>query len=145
LSKISPNHIEADLVPWTGNPTYPPELRAVYRYKELIGPGAPDPSPVAASDVRMGLVELAEGAVYPLHAHPAPEIYYVIAGTARWTIDDETFLAPPGTAIRHLPNARHAMANIGPGTLRLIYFWWTPNGDHESLFVGARLIDEKLE
>jgi len=143
LSKISPNHVDAEQVAWTGNPAYPPELRDVYRYKELIGPGAPDPSPVVASDVRMGMVELAEGAVYPLHAHPAPEIYFVIAGTARWTIDDETFIASPGTAIRHRPNARHAMANLGPGTLRLIYFWWTLEGDKAALFVGARLIGEQ--
>jgi len=69
----------------------------------------------------MGVLELAPGAIYAAHAHPAPEIYYVMNGTARWTVDEETFDPEPGTAIYHVPNALHRMINIGNETLRVCW------------------------
>jgi quercetin dioxygenase-like cupin family protein len=41
------------------------------------------------SDVLMGMLELAPGATYPAHRHPAPELYYVMSGTAQWTDDHQ--------------------------------------------------------
>lgn len=136
-----PAHVHESQVPWTANPTYPPEVQAVYRYKELIGGPEADWPGVPQLDVRMGVVELAPGARYPFHAHPAPEIYYVAAGQARWSINTETFDAPAGTAIRHHPHDRHAMENVGAEVLRLVYFWWAPHGQAEVLQVRARLVE----
>lgn len=135
-----PAHVHESQIEWTANPSYPAEIQAIYRYKELIGDADQDWPGVPQLDVRMGVVELQPGALYPFHAHPAPEIYYVVAGTARWSINDETFDAPAGTAIRHHPHDRHAMENIGTEPLRLVYFWWAPHGQADVLTVGARLV-----
>ncbi len=133
------DHIHADQLEWTSNPTYPPEIRMVYRYKELIGSSQPiEPH---TPDARMGILELDPGAFYPFHAHPSPEIYYVIEGIAEWTVNDHTFVAPAGTAIRHQPFDCHAMRNIGATPLKLIYFWWAPDGETEVLDVRAKLIE----
>src|SRR5262245_17470017 len=94
------SHVAVKDVAWTGSRQYPPELLKVYRYKPLIGGqrGA-----VPQEDMLMGVLELAPGAIYPAHKHPAPELYYVMSGKARWTVGEETFEAGPGMAIYHPP------------------------------------------
>ena len=72
-------------------------------------------------DVLMGMLELAPRATYPAHKHPAPELYYVMSGTADWTVGGETFAAGPGTAIYHPPNTPHRMVNTGDEVLRTVY------------------------
>jgi quercetin dioxygenase-like cupin family protein len=93
----------------------------------------------------MGVLELSPGAIYPGHAHPAPEIYYVISGTTRWTVGDETFTAEPGTAIYTPPNTLHRMINTGGEVLRTVYFWWAPEGRREVLRVGSKLLESVPE
>src|SRR4051812_45436462 len=82
---------------WTGSRQYPPELLAVYRYKALIG--GVKAGVIPQDDILMGVLELAPGAIYPAHKHPAPELYFIVSGKARWTVGDETFEAGPGMAI----------------------------------------------
>jgi len=130
-------------VRWRGTRSYPPELRRVYRYKPLIGgedwypawPGVP------LSDIATGVLELDPGAYYPLHLHPAPEIYYVIEGRAKWTVGKETFLAKPGTAIYHRPNTPHRMINTGKRKLKVFWIWYAPGGKTDVLEVSSKLIE----
>ena len=112
-------HVELRDVKWSGSAHYPEALRRVYHYKALIGGSWPGVIP--HSDVLMGVLELAPGAIYPGHQHPAPEIYYVVSGTAEWSVGDEAFVAEAGTAIYHAPGMLHRMINTGDDVLRLVY------------------------
>lgn len=50
-------------------------------FAEIIGPEAPYRSP----SVCIGLTLIGPGTLYPLHLHPAIELYLVAAGTAIWS------------------------------------------------------------
>ena len=51
-----------------------------YAYCEVVGPHGHLRHP----DVAMGLLLLGPHITYPEHAHPAAEIYAVVAGRAEW-------------------------------------------------------------
>ncbi len=138
-SETPRSHVHVRDMNWTASPQYPEALRRVYRYKALIGGGWLGVIP--QKDILMGVLELAPGAIYSAHAHPAPELYYVMSGRARWTVNDETFDAEPGTAIYHAPNALHRIINTGDETLRVCWMWWAPNGDREVLHIGSKLLE----
>ncbi len=137
--EINPSHVHVRDVEWTASPQYPEELQRVYRYKALIGGHWPGVIP--QQDILMGVLELAPGAIYSAHAHPAPELYYVMSGIARWTVNDETFDAEPGIAIYHAPDALHRMINTGDEPLRMCWMWWAPDGNREVLNVGSMLLE----
>ncbi len=138
-----PTHVSLKDRPWSSSEQYPEALRRVYRYKALIGGRRPGVIP--QSDVLMGMLELAPGATYPAHRHPSPELYYVMSGTAQWTVDEETFTAGPGTAIYHPPNTRHRMVNTGDEVLRTVYMWWAPGGDREVIKMPSELLESVPE
>jgi quercetin dioxygenase-like cupin family protein len=137
-SAARPTHAHEAAVAWTASAQYPEALKKVYRYRPLIGGSR---APVPQQDVLMGVLELAPGATYPGHAHPSPEIYYVMSGRARWTVGGETFDAVPGTAVYTPPNTLHRMVNTGDEPLRTVYFWWAPEGKREVIQVGSRLLE----
>jgi mannose-6-phosphate isomerase-like protein (cupin superfamily) len=103
-----------------------------YGYAELVGPGGP----VRADDLRLGALLLGPETLYPLHRHPAEEIYLVVAGTADWRRGDEPFLPrPTGSLVHHPPGEPHAMRTAGEPMLA-VYAW---TGD---VATPARLIAE---
>ena len=134
-----PAHITLDDRPWTSSEQYPEALRRVYRYKALVG--GQRPGVIPQDDVLMGMLELAPGATYPAHVHPAPEIYYVMSGTARWTVGDETFIAGPGTAVYHAPNTLHRIVNTGDEVLKTVYLWWAPGGNRDAIRAASKLLE----
>jgi quercetin dioxygenase-like cupin family protein len=137
-------HVSAGDVRWATGSDYPPALQAVMRWKDLVGGaggGGADDAAVPQPDVYMGVFELAPGAMYPGHKHPSPELYYVMSGTARWSVGDETFAARAGTAIYHPPEAIHRMTNDGDEVLRAVYFWWAPGGDRAALKGPVALVE----
>ena len=96
-----------------------------YGYVEILGPGRV----LDCADARLGFLLLAPGLTYPEHAHPAEEVYHVVAGTAGWWQDDASGdsepgwrLRPPGAIIHHRPHVRHAMRTSGEALLAL-YAW----------------------
>lgn len=127
------SHVTEKDVPWTTAAHYPEALQQVVRWNTLIGAGAASWPGVPQKDVRMGVLELDAGGYYPGHAHPAPEIYFVLSGTAQWTVANETFEARPGMAIYHAPDVQHRMVNTGADVLRAVWFWWAPEGRSEML------------
>ena len=116
-------HVNADSVSWKAPPVsyLGADFSSAFRYKTLIGGPL---APVRGQGVLFGEAEWAPGAVYVGHAHPAPEIYYVISGEAEWTIDGQTFKVTAGTAIYTKPNAVHRMVNTGTENLKTIWMWW---------------------
>ena len=138
----SNTHLNADQLEWTNASSYPETLQKIVHWKTLIGGDAPY---IPQQDVRMGVLDLEAGGYYPLHSHPAPEIYFIVSGTAKWTVGDETFTATPGTAIYHASNVPHRMINKGNETLKTVWFWWAPNGDRDMLQIGVELLESMPE
>ena len=136
-------HITLQDRPWTSSEQYPEALRRVYRYKAMIG--GTRAGVIPQPDVLFGMLELAPRATYPAHKHPAPEIYYVMSGTAKWTVGDETFTAGPGTAIYHPPNTLHRMVNASDEVLRTVYLWVAPGGDRDVLRQSSQLLESVPE
>ena len=71
---------------------------------ELLGP---DGSIFGPDSERFGLFFLNPGVTYPDHWHDADEFYYVLAGSAVWTVDDETTRSSAGSYIRTPSQAVH--------------------------------------
>jgi quercetin dioxygenase-like cupin family protein len=115
------------LATWLQNPNYSVEAMGPgyldrYGYVELIGPGRP----VESTDLLVGLLLLGPDMHYPDHAHPAEEIYHVIAGNAEWWRGGEGWRPkPPGSVIHHTPMTRHAMRTTDEPLLAL--YCWTGN------------------
>ena len=109
---------------WLQNPNYSeaslgPGYVDRYGYVELVGPGRP----IESGDLLVGLLLLGPDMHYPDHAHPAEEIYHVVAGTAEWWREDEGWRRKgPGTLIHHVPMMRHAMRTSAEPLLAL-YCW----------------------
>jgi quercetin dioxygenase-like cupin family protein len=127
----TPTHVEEARVSWGGNPDLPD-----VRWKTLVGSDG-----VPQEDVQFGTFELSPNAVYPAHLHPAPELYLVLEGHARWTIGSETFDAGPGTAIYTPPGTAHRMVNVGNDTVRAVWAWWAPGGDRSVFDGGYRFVE----
>jgi len=57
----------------------------------------------------------------PQHRHAQhDEGFYVVSGTARFTVADTTYDAPPGTLVMVPPGAPHTFANPGEETVVLL-------------------------
>ena len=136
------NHIETSQAEWHVCAYYPEPLRQMVRWKTLIGSNGVDwLGGVPQKDVILGILDLDPGGYYPTHAHPAPEIYFVLSGTAEWTIDEKTFTARPGMAIYHAADAPHRMVNRGSEPLRTLWFWWAPDGRADVLSAEVRFLE----
>jgi quercetin dioxygenase-like cupin family protein len=115
-------------------------LQKVCRYMPLIGGTYENWKGITQQDVLYGVLELVPGCYYPGHSHPAPEIYYVLSGEARWTVGDQTFTAKAGESIYHPPLKMHRMVNTGKELLRVLYIWWKPGGD-KGAFDGYQFLE----
>ena len=141
--ELPPNHASAADTEWGTSPSYPEALQQVVRWKILAGGNLFGQAfGVPQKDVLMGVLDLDPGGYYPFHAHPAPEMYYVVSGTAQWSVGDETFTAAPGMAIYHPPNTPHRMVNTGAETLHTVWFWWAPDGRSEALHGAITLLED---
>jgi len=114
-------------LPWRYS--YPPrpdaaDLAERIAFAELIGPRAP----LTAPGCRAGYTLMAPDTFYPLHAHPAIELYLVISGHARWTTLEAARIVPPGAFVLHRANQPHAMRTFAEPLLAL-YGW---RGDIDS-------------
>ena len=114
-----------DPLPWRysypprpGSPLHAADLAERIAFAELIGPRAP----LAAPDCRAGFTLMAPGTFYPLHAHPAIELYLVISGHAEWTTPEAERIVPPGEFVLHRSNQPHAMRTFAEPLLAL-YGW----------------------
>jgi mannose-6-phosphate isomerase-like protein (cupin superfamily) len=111
-------------LPWVYH--YPPRsaepgLSTRIAFAELIGPDGP----MLARGVRVGLTLIAPHTVYPMHAHPAVELYWVISGHASWATHAGDRIAPPGDFVLHRSGEPHAMRTSQEPLLAL----WGWSGD----------------
>lgn len=77
----------------------------------LVGPDYPDyPTPYPQDDLLVGFSLQAPNLLYPAHAHPAVELYYVIGGRAAWQQGDGVWRTlGPGAYALHESEEPHAM------------------------------------
>jgi quercetin dioxygenase-like cupin family protein len=142
MTDVPMNHTEIGQAEWQVSADYPETLRNVVRWKTLIGGNGADwLGAVPQKDVIFGVLDLDPGGYYPAHAHPAPEIYFVLSGMAEWTVGEETFVAQAGMAIYHAPNVPHRMVNKGTEPLKTIWIWWAPDGRAEVLGEAVKLLE----
>lgn len=109
---------------WMQNPNYSDArlgqgYMAGYAYANVVGPTGL----VERPGVLAGLMILGPGRLYPDHAHPAAEVYHVVAGRAAWRREGGAWeRKAPGACIHHAPMVRHA-TRTDDETL-LAWFCW---------------------
>ncbi|WP_374376094.1 dimethylsulfonioproprionate lyase family protein [Dongia sp.] len=109
------------LLPWHYSyPTEPGEENLADRiaFAEIVGPqGA-----LIAPHARLGFTLMAPHTFYPMHAHPAVELYLVVAGHAAWLSPGIEEVVPPGGFVLHRTGQPHAMRTADEPLLA-IYAW----------------------
>lgn len=117
-----------------GYPAEPawPALGERIAFAQLLGEGGLG----TASQVLVGLTLIAPRTRYPWHAHPATELYLVIAGTARWWKGtDGPRVHPPGALVLHESGIPHAMETEAEPLLAL--YTWRGDLASPSVFLPA--------
>ncbi len=100
-----------------------------YAHTLVISPRGP----VVAEDVLVSVLLMGPDRFYPEHAHPAEEIYHVLAGEALWWKKGEDWqVRRPGALLRHRSWQPHA-TKTGKDTLLAIASW------HGDATTGAAL------
>jgi hypothetical protein len=123
---------------WTQNPNYRrqppgPVFLENYGYAVIAGPADGPPGLALSPGLAVGVLLLGPGAHYPLHEHPAVEIYYTLTGDGEWWRGDGPWRRePPATAIYHAPNVPHAM-RAGSAPLLALYLWRGDLATHAKL------------
>ena len=123
---------------WTQNPNYrrrPPDATFLdnYGYAVIAGPSDGPPALAPHPRLALGLLLLGPHAHYPLHAHPAVEVYYTLTSGGAWWRDPGPWREEPaGAAICHVPNVRHA-TRAGDSPLLAIYLWRGNLATHAAL------------
>ena len=126
---------------WAQNPNYrrsPPDATFLDNYGYAVIAGPADGPPALATDPRLalGVLLLGPRAHYPLHAHPAVEIYYTLTPEGEWWRGDGPWRREPaGAVIHHAPNVRHA-TRAGASPLLAIYLWRGDLATHARLTKG---------
>jgi hypothetical protein len=115
----------APLFRWRQNPNYNAAnmgaaFMADYGYVEFAGP---KDALFHAPGIRVGILLLGPGLHYPLHAHPAEEIYHPLTDGGLWRRGDEDWrTVPAGAAIHHPPMMPHE-TKAADRTLLALYCW----------------------
>jgi quercetin dioxygenase-like cupin family protein len=69
----------------------------------------------------IGIYRMDQGMRHPLHRHAAAEFYYVLAGTALFTVHDEVIERGAGTAMYIPAGVQHAIEGPGAHGMELLY------------------------
>jgi len=128
----------APALSWTQNPNYrrhPPDPAFLdnYGYAVIVGPGDGPPALAVDPGIALGVLLLGPRTHYPLHHHPAVEVYYTVTPGGEWWRGDGPWRTEPaGAAIYHAPDVPHA-TRAGADPMLAIYLW------HGDLATHARL------
>ncbi len=93
-------------------------LHDTLAYADVVGPYG---GLFAAEGYHLGPIIFGPHMDYPAHAHPAAELYYLVAGLGEWRRGDDAWTArPPGSLIHHSPNMAHAARTADEPVLALV-------------------------
>lgn len=100
-----------------------------YGYGIICGPDGGPPTLIKDPDIAFGLMFLGPKTHYPLHHHPADELYYTVTGPSFWRAGDaEWTRRGEDEIIHHPPWLPHATLST-ERPLVLLYIW---EGDLET-------------
>jgi len=108
----------APAMPWHYSCGTGDRLDARIAFADLVGPGGP----YRSDRMRLGLTLVAPETLYPMHAHPARELYGIVSGRALWTAGTTRRRPGPGEFVLHPSGVPHAM-QTGAEALLAIYSW----------------------
>lgn len=114
----------ADTLSWQQNPNYvvDPTMQDFlqkYGHIEIVGPNGY----AQTDDVRAGVMLLAADAHYPMHDHPASELYFVVSGHGYFKPEGKPWRSSPaGQFIFHQPYQPHAIETRTKSMLAF-YLW----------------------
>lgn len=100
-----------------------------YGYGVICGPDGGPPTLISDADIAFGLMFLGPKTHYPLHHHPADELYYTVTGPSFWRAGDADWTRRGiDEIIHHPPWLPHATLSAEQ-PLVLLYIW---EGDLET-------------
>ncbi|MHA6643611.1 dimethylsulfonioproprionate lyase family protein [Mesorhizobium sp. A623] len=100
-----------------------PDFGDNYGYGIICGPNKEPPPLIADTGIAFGLMLLGPGTHYPLHHHPADEIYYTVTGPSSWQAGNAPWSSRSAGEIIHHPSwVPHATLS-GDRPLVLLYIW----------------------
>lgn len=100
-----------------------------YGYGVICGPDGGPPTLISDPDIAFGLMFLGPKTHYPLHHHPADELYYTVTGPSFWRAGDADWTRRGiDEIIHHPPWLPHATLSAEQ-PLVLLYIW---EGDLET-------------
>ncbi|MEI3854722.1 MULTISPECIES: dimethylsulfonioproprionate lyase family protein [unclassified Ensifer] len=100
-----------------------------YGYGVICGPDNGVPALIQDPDIAFGLMFLGPETHYPLHHHPADELYYTVTGPSFWRAGDADWdMRGIEETIHHAPWVPHATLSADR-PLVLLYIW---EGDLET-------------
>ncbi len=122
---------------WTQNPNYrrsppSPDFLDNYGYAVLAGPADGPPALARHDRLAFGVLLLGPHTHYPLHHHPAAEVYIPLNSAEWWRGDGPWREQPAGAVIHHPPNMPHA-TRAGGAPLLALYLWHGELATHAKL------------
>ncbi|NWL77118.1 hypothetical protein DM872_09660 [Pseudomonas taiwanensis] len=100
-----------------------------YGYGVICGPDSGPPALMKDSDISFGLMLLGPDTHYPLHSHPADEVYYTVTGPSSWRVGKGPWSPRADGEIIHHPSWIPHATLSGDRPLVLLYVW---QGDLET-------------
>jgi len=122
---------------WAQNPNYrrsppSPDFLDNYGYAVLAGPADGPPALARHDSLAFGVLLLGPRTHYPLHHHPAAEVYIPLNGAEWWRGDGPWREKAPGAVIHHPPDLPHA-TRTGNAPLLALYLWRGALATHAKL------------
>lgn len=109
-----------------------------YGYGVICGPGGGPPTLIQDTHIAFGLMFLGPKTHYPLHHHPADELYYTVTGPSFWRAGEADWTQRGiDEIIHHPPWMPHATLSA-ERPLVLLYIW-EGDLDTDAAFIPDRL------
>lgn len=94
------------------------DMLASYGFAEIVGPRGP----FVSTNIRGGIGLYGPNMTYPLHRHGPDEVYVVVSGTARFTVDGAVSSRGPGDVV-HVPSLTEHGFTTNGAPLVVLYLW----------------------
>lgn len=109
-----------------------------YWWTSATGPSGWVDTGLESDFVSMGTMTFKPGTKYPVHSHPAWEVYYVLEGEGTITKYDKEYKVKPGDFFMNRPYDVHALVNdSNEKPFKVLWVWWAEGGKGLKFFKGG--------